>query len=174
MENAISKNWYMVLIGGIIMILLALLIFSSPANALLSYALYIGLGMGLSGIFKIIRGFQAKGIVEGWGWIVFDGAMSLILGFVLVAHPALTAAILPFIFGFWAAFYGFFMVIDAFSGEGSTGMKLLGGVLTVILGFGIMFNPLFMGMSMAVWVGIILLIIGVITVIGAFNLKKMN
>lgn len=172
MENAISKNWYMLLISGIIMILLALLIFSNPADALLTYALYIGLGMGFSGVFKIIHGFQAKGVVDGWGWIVFEGVMSLIVGFVLVAHPLLTVAMLPFIFGFWAAFYGFHLVIDAFSGTGSMGMKLIGGALTVIFGFGIMFNPLFMGMSIAIWVAVILLIVGVITVIGSFDLKK--
>ena len=172
MENTISKNWYMVFISGIIMILLTLLIFSNPADALLTYALYIGLGMGLAGLFKIIQGFQAKGVVDGWGWIVFDGLMSLIVGFVLVAHPVLTAAMLPFIFGFWAAFYGFYLVIDSFSGTGSMGMKLLGGILTVIFGFGIMFNPLFMGMSIAIWVAIILLIVGVVTVIGSFSLKN--
>ena len=162
----------MVFISGIIMILLALLIFSNPADALLTYALYIGLGMGLAGLFKIIQGFQAKGVVDGWGWIVFDGLMSLIVGFVLVAHPVLTAAMLPFIFGFWAAFYGFYLVIDSFSATGSIGMKLLGGILTVIFGFGIMFNPLFMGMSIAIWVAIIILIVGVVTVIGSFSLKK--
>lgn len=54
------------------------------------------------------------------------------------------------------------------------GVKLIGGLLTIIYGFGLMFNPLFMGISIAVWVGIILLIIGVITVIGSFNLKELN
>lgn len=172
MENTISKNWYMVLISGIIMILLALLIFSNPADALLTYALYIGIGMGVSGLFRIVQGFQAKGVIEGWGWIVFGGVMTLIIGFILMAHPALTAAMMPMVFGLYAVFYGFYLVVDAFAESGNRFLKLLGGILVVIFGFGIMFNPLFMGMGIAVWVGVVLLVVGIVSVIGSFSLKE--
>lgn len=171
MENAISKNWYMLLIKGIIMILLAVLIFMSPGDALLTYVLWIGIGFSIAGVARIVQGFQAKGVTEGWGWIVFEGVMDIILGFIMMAHPALTAAILPFMFGFWGVFYGFFLIIDAFSGTGSMGWKLIGGILTVIIGFSIMFNPVMMGMTLAVWVAIMLLVVGIFNVVASFSLK---
>lgn len=171
MEKEISKNWYMLLIKGIIMALLAILIFMSPGTALLTYVIYIGIGFGIAGVVRIIQGFQAKGLLDNWGWIVFEGAMDIILSFVLMAHPALTASILPFIMGFWGAFFGFLLIVDAFSGTGSMGMKLLSGILIVILGFIIMFNPIAMGMTLAVWVGIMLMIVGIFNIVISFSLK---
>ena len=113
-----SKNWYMLLIKGIIMILLAILVFSSPGGALLTYALYIGIGVIIAGIVSIVQGFQSKGLDDKWGWTVLGGALDLILGFILMALAGLTAAILPFIFGFWATFFGFSLFVSAFAGTG--------------------------------------------------------
>ena len=170
-SNVISKNWYMLLLKGIIMILLAILIFMSPGAALLTYALWIGIGFMVAGFFRLIQGFQAKGVVDSWGWIVLEGVLDIVLGFVLMAHPGLTAAMLPFFIGFWASFYGFYLIVDAFSGDGSAFMKIIVGILIVILGFAIMFNPVMMGLTMAVWIGILLLIVGIYNVIASFSLK---
>lgn len=171
MENVNSKNWYMLLIKGIIMILLAILIFTSPESALLTYVIYIGIGFGIAGVVRIIQGFQAKGVLNNWGWIVFEGLMDILLSFVLMAHPALTISILPFLLGFWGAIFGLFLIADAFSGTGGMGMKMISGILIVILGLVIMFNPVMMGMTIAVWIGIMLLVIGINNVITSFSLK---
>jgi uncharacterized membrane protein HdeD (DUF308 family) len=172
MENSIlQKNWYMVLIKGIIMILLAILIFMSPADALITYALWIGLGFSLAGIFRIFQGFSAKGSYDGWSWLVLEGVLDLFVGFILMANPILTAEILPFLIGFWAGFYGLFLIVDAFSGTGSMGMKLIAGILILILGGMIMFNPLAAGFTMAFWIAIILFVVGFYNVIASFSLK---
>ena len=95
----------------------------------------------------------------------------LFVGYIFIAHPALTESILPFVIGFWAAFYGLFLIIDAFSGTGSIGMKLIAGILIVILGNMIMFNPLAAGFTMAFWIAIILFVVGFYNVIASFSLK---
>ena len=171
MENAKSTNWYMLLIKGIIMILLSILVFASPADALLTYVLYIGIGLIVTGIVSIVQGFQAKGLDDQWGWTVLGGVLDIVLGFILIANPVLTAAILPFVFGFWAVFFGFSLFISAFAGTGGGVLKFLAGILTVIVGFGIMFNPVLGGLTLAVWVGVILLIVGIYSVIASFSLR---
>lgn len=171
MEKITSKYWYMLLLKGIIMIVLAILIFMSPAGALLTYVIWIGLGFIIAGIVRLVQGFQAKGVLDNWGWLVLEGVIDIILGFILMAHPGVTAAILPFLIGFWAAFYGFFLLIDAFSGKGSAFLKIIAGILIVILAFHIMFNPIELGIAMAIWIGIMLLIAGIYNVIASFSLK---
>jgi uncharacterized membrane protein HdeD (DUF308 family) len=172
MENSIpQKNWYIVLIKGIIMILLAILIFMSPADALFTLVLWLGIGLLIAGVLRIFQGITVKGDLEGWGWIVLEGVLDLFVGYIFMAHPALTESILPFVIGFWAAFYGLFLIIDAFSGTGSIGMKLIAGILIVILGNVIMFNPLAAGFTMALWMAIILFVVGFYNVIASFSLK---
>jgi len=171
MENSISKNWYLLLIRGIIMILLAGLIFMSPGDAFLTYVLYIGLGYLFAGLIRIIQAFQAKGHADAWGSIAMEGGFDIVLGFILIAHPGLTASILPFILGFWGAIYGFSLVISSFSEKENKGMKLLAGILTAIFALIIMFNPLLMGMTLVIWVGIMILVAGLFNVVIAFKIK---
>ena len=171
MENKISKSWFMLLIKGLIMILLGVLIFMRPGAAILTFVLYIGIGFSIAGVVRIVQGFQIKGAEQGWGWVVLEGVMDIIFGIILMAHPELTAAILPFIFGIWGIFYGFALIIDAFSGAKNMGWKIFGGIMIVLFGFFIMFNPLFMDLTLTIWVGVMLLTVGIYNVIASFSLK---
>jgi len=166
-----TTNWYLQLIKGIVMILLAILVFMSPAGALLAWAVYIGIGMILSGILNIILGFSARGILENWGWRVFEGLMDIFIGFILMANPALTAAILPFVIGFWGSFYGIMLFVDAFASKGNTGIKMISGILIFLLSTTIMFNPLFVGLTFAIWFAIILFIAGIYNVVFSLSNK---
>ena len=51
------------------------------------------------------------------------------------------------------------------------GMKLIAGILILILGGMIMFNPLAAGFTMAFWITIILFVVGFYNVIASFSLK---
>lgn len=172
MEKEISKNWYIVLIKGIIMILLALVVLNHPGAALLGVAFYIGIGLLVSGIAMIGLGIGERKISQNWRWRVFEGVIDLILGFIVISNPGLTLAIIPFIVSFWAALYGVFLIIDAFSGKGSTALKVISGIIIVLLALVLMFNPLFMGLTMVIWFGIILLINGISNVILSFSLRS--
>jgi uncharacterized membrane protein HdeD (DUF308 family) len=172
MENQNVKNWYLPLIKGIIMIVLALMIFNSPEESLLAWVVYIGIGFILSGIVFMIQGFSARGTLDNWGWRVFEGVVDILVGFVLIANPAITAAILPFIIGLWGAFYGIMLFIDAFAEKGGRGIKLISGIVIFLFSLIVIFNPLFAGMTIAIWFGIILFCAGLYNVFFSFALKR--
>ena len=161
----------MVLLKGIIMILLAMLVFSSPGGALLTYSLFIGIGFLVAGIVIIYRGISLRKLNSNWGWTVFEGFLDLFLGYIIVANPLVTATIIPFLIGFWALFYGIFLIIDSFSGNGNMWLKIFSGIFMIIFGNIIMFNPIFAGMTIAIWVGIMLLVAGIYNVFISFSLK---
>ena len=173
METQISKNWYLLLIKGIIMVLLAILVLNSPEGALLTYVLYIGIGFIIAGIVRIVQGISAKGTLNNWGWIVFEGLMDLFLGYILMAHPDLTITLIPIMIGFWAAFYGLYLLIDAFSGNGNMLLKLIAGILIIIIGNMIIFNPVSFGLTLAIWIGVLLLFAGIFNVIISFKIKAL-
>ena len=170
-ENQISKYWYLTLIKGIIMVLLAVLLFTSPADSLLAYVLYIGIGFIITGIAIIVQGISAKGVLDNWGWVVFGGVMDIFLGYILIAHPGLTVSVIPIMIGFWAAFYGIFLIIDSFSGTGGGLLKIIFGILILIMANTIIFNPVAFGMTLVIWLGIILLFAGIYNIINSFSLK---
>jgi len=172
MENQITSNWYMVLIKGILMILLAFLVFSSPGGALLASIMYIGIALLITGFMILYRGMSSRKENTKWGWVVFEGLLDILLGYVLLSNPLVTATILPFVFGFWAVFYGALLFITSFSATENKMMKIISGLLLFFIGAMIMRNPIFAGMSLAIWVAILLLIAGIYNVIISFSLKK--
>ncbi len=171
MENQITSNWYMVLIKGIIMILLAFMVFSSPGGALLASIMYIGIALLITGFMILFRGMSSRKENTKWGWVVFEGLLDILLGYVLLSNPLVTATILPFVFGFWAVFYGILLVIRSFSEDGNKGMKIISGIFIALIGIIIMHNPIFIGLSLAIWVGIMILVAGIYNVIFSFSLK---
>jgi uncharacterized membrane protein HdeD (DUF308 family) len=171
MEKQISKNWYLILIKGIVMVLLAALMFMSPAGTLLAYVLYLGIGFIISGIVIIVQGISAKDVVDNWGWIVFEGIMDIFIGYILMAHPGLTLEVLPIMIGFWGAFYGIFLFMDSFSGTGNGVLKMISGILLMIMSNIIIFNPVAFGLSLAIWLGILLLFAGIYNIFNSFSYK---
>ncbi len=153
------------------MILLAFLVFSSPGGALLTFSLYIGIAFLVTGIFVIFRGISLRKVSSNWGWSVFEGFLDLFLGYVMLSNPLVTAEVFPFIFGFWATFYGIFLIIDSLSGTNNKTAKIISGILIIIFGNIIMFNPLFAGLTLAIWAGVLLLVAGIHNVIISFSLK---
>jgi hypothetical protein len=151
--------------------LLAVLLFNSPADTLLVYVLWIGIGFVISGIAIVVQGISAKGVLDNWGWIVFGGVMDIFLGYILMAHPALTVSVLPIMIGFWAAFYGIFLIIDSFSGTGVGFLKIIFGILIIIIANTIIFNPVAFGLTLVIWLGVILLFVGIYNIFNSFSLK---
>jgi uncharacterized membrane protein HdeD (DUF308 family) len=174
MEKQITRNWYMVLIKGIIMILLAILVFNHPGATLLGVAVYLGIGLVITGIIAIGLGIAERKLSPNWGWRTFEGVIDLILGLIVINNPILTVSIIPFLIGFWAAIYGIFLFIDAFSSKDSRGLKMISGILIFLLAWVLMFNPLFMGLTMVIWFGVLLLINGIANVIISFGLRKIK
>ena len=173
MENVILKTRTMLLIKGLIMFLLAALILMNPAEALLSYAVYIGIGAMLAGILVLFKSISSRKEVKAWGWGALEGLLDLFVGYILLSNPGLTAEVLPFIIGLWAVFYGIMLIIDAFSGNGSLMLKLIAGILVIIVANIMITNPLTAGMSLAVWVAVILLISGIYNIVIYFSTKNL-
>jgi STE24 endopeptidase len=69
-------------------------------------------------------------------------------------------------------FYGILLLIGSFSETENKTMKIISGILLFIIGAMIMRNPIFAGMSLAIWVAVLLLIAGIYNVIISFSLKK--
>lgn len=172
MEKQVTKNWYMLLIKGIIMILLAILVFNHPGATLLGVALYLGIGLIITGVIVIGVGIAERKVTQNWRWKTFEGVIDLVLGVIVINNPALTLSIIPFMIGFWASLYGIFLFIDAFSSNESRALKLISGIIIFLLAWVLMFNPLFMGFTLVIWFGVLLLINGITNVIISFSLRK--
>ena len=80
-------------IGGALGLLAGVLMVARPGIGLATLTLMLGGYLLVDGIFGAVLAFQVRP-EQGWGWILFSSAMSVILGFLLLREWPLT--------GLWA------------------------------------------------------------------------
>jgi len=163
----------MFLIKGIIMVLLSLFVLINPEDTLKTVAFYLGIGFFITGIILIIRGISLKKAEESWNWNIIEGIADLILGFLLIVAPVAMAALIPIMIGIWAVFYSILIIIDSFKGAGNGPLKLASGIIIFLLAYLLIFNPLLFGLTIVIWLGILLLVAGIFNIILAIKLKQL-
>lgn len=174
----IEKYWWLTLIRGIVLIVLAFFTFIHPISALVGLAIYIGIGLLFTGITQTAIAMMTKDSTENWGWVLAGGIFEIVFAFILLSNPLLTATTLPFILGFWVIVYGVMTFANAFparkAGMSNWWLGLIGGILSVLLGILISNNLLFGAFTITVWIGIALLIAGIVVITEAFVLKALK
>jgi len=172
------KHWWMTLIKGIILILLAFFVFNHPVGMLVGIVMYFSIALLITGALTIIASISSTKTDEDWGWKLTGGVIDVIFAIILLSNPGITAAILPFILGFWILVYGIMLFGGSFKakkeGDDNWWLSLLGGMLTIVIGYFIM-SDLFAGaVAITMWLGLGLLIVGIINVVVSLKMRKVK
>jgi len=177
-DKVLFKNWWLVLLKGIIFIGLGVLVFNRPEGAIMGVALWIGLGALFSGIAIFFAALSARNSYIGWGWYLVLGIFDIFIGIYLLSHPALTMMAVPFIFGFWLMFIGISLISSSFHLKKlevpGTGWLLFGGIVTVLMAILVLFDPLGGMISLAYLIGFALFFYGISSIAMSFDLKKLG
>jgi|WetSurMetagenome_2_1015567.scaffolds.fasta_scaffold718700_1 uncharacterized membrane protein HdeD (DUF308 family) len=172
MEKKITKSWYMILIKGIILTALSFFVLFNPKDTFKIAAFYLGVGFFIMGIILVIKGLPKRKEGETWNWEILEGIGDLILGFLLIAFPMALAAIIPILMGIWAGFYGIIQIIDSFKAKDNRMLMILVGIVIILLAGVLIFNPLLMGLTIAIWLGVLLLVAGVYNIYLAIKIRQ--
>ena len=88
--SSFSKG-ILVFILGALTVLIGIAMISQPDAALATLTLFLAAYFIVEGIFEIIWAFQIKP-VKGWGWTLFSGIISLLLGIMIWRQFPLSGA----------------------------------------------------------------------------------
>ena len=176
MQTFKAKYWWLLLIRGLILIVIGVIAFRHPMASLLGLALYFGIATLFSGVSMLMLSISNRNQMENWGWYMASAIIDLIFGFILLSHPGITATILPFILGFWIIFSGVIELFNSFQLKkekvANWWTGLLGGIISIILGYFILRNPLAGVLTITYLLGFILIIAGVVNIYLSAALKK--
>ncbi|QFZ53554.1 HdeD family acid-resistance protein [Oceanihabitans sp. IOP_32] len=173
-----AKNWWLSLILGVLFIFLGIWVLRTPLTSYISLSILFSISIFLSGLFGIIFSISNRTQIDGWGWHLAGGIFDLIVGVLLILHPALTMSILPFYLGFWVLFRGVFGIGLSFQlksfGTPNWGWLLALGILTVLFSFLLLLNPVLAGLSIVFMTAFSFVALGVFRIFLAFDLKKIH
>jgi len=172
------KNWWILLIFGILFVIAGIWVFQTPGESYVALSMLFAFTFLLSGIGGIIFALSNRDTLEGWGWQLAGGILELLLGIALFARPAVTMVVLPLYFGFWLMFRGILTI--AFSVElkkyevPNWGWMLALGIILAILSVVVLLNPLY-GVSMLVTLtGFAFLMMGITNILISLRLRKLK
>lgn len=104
------KEWgrfFLWLVMGLVYIAAGVMTFINPVLAAISFTLIIAVALIVGGLIRIWLAFQMKE-QRFWGFVAFSGAISLILGFMIIAQwPASGLYVLGIFLGVDLMFSGF-------------------------------------------------------------------
>jgi uncharacterized membrane protein HdeD (DUF308 family) len=66
------------------------------------------------GILEIIVAIRERKEIEGEGWLILAGVVSIIFGIVLMMAPMLAAAVFMQVFGVFAIIFGVALIVQSF------------------------------------------------------------
>lgn len=142
MTNRIERKWGWEILKGLIALLLAAVVFIDPANALLTFATYLGILAIVAGIVLIIVSLTKKS--GNWQILLFEGIVNALAGLLIVAFPKATASLLIVIIGIWITIFGIIQLTTWIRYREllpSRLLSLLTAVLSILVGLVLLFNP---------------------------------
>lgn len=108
-----AKGFGWKLTSGILTLVLGILLLVSPLAGVAALALLIGAFFLVGGIARSILAFQLRPL-SGWGWILFDGLLSIVLALLIaIGWPQSSFAIIGILVGFWLMAAGIWRIMLA-------------------------------------------------------------
>ena len=135
-EALLASNWWAAAIRGVIAILIGAFAILAPAPTLLALVMIFAAYSFVDGVFAIVLAIRGARKHERWGWLAFNGVVSIAAAVVAILFPAATIVVFAILFAVWAVASGTATVAAGLRlGKSHGGWWLIaGGVLAILFG----------------------------------------
>ena len=171
MVETLSRNWWLVVLRGVLAILFGLSAFVWPGITWLTLIIIFGVYAIVDGLIAIWTGFSRTKESPRWWTFLVEGLISLGAGIVALIWPGLATLVLIYIIASWAVFTGILEIVAAIRLRHEITNEwflALGGVLSIGLGILLFLQPaagslaiIWMIAGYALIFGILLVILGI-------------
>ncbi len=175
MQQLISNYRTMFLFRGIAAVLFGIIALVWPKMTLSVLVFVFGLFAVISGITAVVAALRNTEF-PGWGWLLGEGILGVLVGVVALAWPSITALAFLFLLAAWAILTGILEVIAPLAYPMSGGravLTALTGVLSIIFGILIAAQPS-SGLLTVVWlIGVYAILFGIMYIGMYFQARSL-
>ena len=154
------------LIFSILLIISGIFTIFNPIETVLFIAYIIGFLTIFSGISSIFYFFSLRD-KSGSTLILLDGIISAVCGIIIISNLQISGAFIPYIVAFFVIVRGVVAISSSIElkkiGYSQCGLSMLSGILTLIAGIILTFNPILGAVYVSVIIGLCLILYGIIT-----------
>ncbi|MCV7195410.1 HdeD family acid-resistance protein [Mycobacterium angelicum] len=168
--------WKSTLVSGVLSVVLGVLVLAWPQISVLAAAIAFGVYLVLTGIAQVAFAF-ALHVSAGSRILLFiSGAAALILAVLAFRHFGNAVLLLAIWIGIGFIFRGVATTVSAISDPTlpGRGWSIFVGLLSLIAGIVVMASPFASIITLAIVVGVWLVVIGVFEIVSAFGIRKAS
>lgn len=175
MLKLLFKNWWMLLLKGILLILFGILAMINPGITLTVFVVWFAIFMMFDGVISLIGVFSNWKSEEDKWLLVAEGVLSLLLGYLIYRTPETFVSFIAFLISFWAIFSGIARIAMAIQlrkeiqGEG---WLILSGILSILFGIIVFAQPGIGIATLMIIIAIFAILIGILLIVLSLKLKK--
>jgi uncharacterized membrane protein HdeD (DUF308 family) len=172
----IGKSWGWVLTFGIVTLILGILVTLKPKDTIYAFAILLGIWLFVAGLFRMVTAIADHEDPGGTRWLMaFLGLLSVIVGILFLRRTDETVTTLAFLLGLFWVVGGLIEFFTAYSDHGSDarGWRIAMGVLAFAAGVVTLVVPHLTLATLAVIMGIWLIIYGVLEIALSFQLRHL-
>jgi uncharacterized membrane protein HdeD (DUF308 family) len=172
MVEAFARNWWVLLLRGIVSILFGIVAFTFPGLTLVTLVFLYGAYALVDGIIALWAGVGSR----AWA-LALAGVLGLVVGVAAFLLPGITAVALLVVIAAWAIAHGIFEIVAAIrlrkeiTNEWALG---LAGAFSVLFGIVLISNPAAGALAMIWVIGAYAIVFGVMMAILAFRIRGMR
>ena len=184
LAGLVKGVWWWVLIRGILAIAFGIIALIAPAVALTAIAIVFGAYTLVDGVMLSIAAIQTRKTTKGWGWVLAQGILSVLVGLAALILPGLVGAlgglVVLWTIVFWNIMTGIASIqaaTKAEAGSAKTWMIVAGVVslvFAVILAIAVLVTP---GVTLLglIWaVGIYAIVFGIMLIVTAIHVRRLG
>jgi uncharacterized membrane protein HdeD (DUF308 family) len=169
--NAFARNWWVLLIRGILAVLFGIMAFALPGLTLVTLVLLYGVYALADGLTALWVGGRAR----AWSFVLV-GVLGVLVGIFTFISPGITAIALLYLIAVWAIVRGIFEIMTAIQLRkeiNNEWVLIIGGILSIIFGVVLVANPAAGALALIWIIGVYALIFGLMMIVLAFRVRGL-
>jgi uncharacterized membrane protein HdeD (DUF308 family) len=172
MLDFFTKNWWVILLRGILAVLFGIMAFAMPTLTLLAILV-------LYGAFALVDGMSATWVgftSHAWG-LVWFGLLGIVVGIYTLFYPGITAIALLYLIAAWAIVRGICEIVTSIRLRKelvNEWVLILSGTLSIIVGLVLFARPSAGVLAMLWLIGVYALVTGLLLVVLAFRIRGLR
>ena len=171
--DQLRAGWWTLAVRGVAAIVFGVLTFLSPLTSMLALILLFGAYAIVDGVVNLWSAVRGRG--RAWGWLVFEGLVSVGAGVVAFAWPGLTALALVTLIAAWSIITGVAEIAAAIrlrKAIRNEWLFALSGGLSILFGAVLFVFPLAGSVVLTIWIGAYAVVFGGVLIALAFKLRS--
>lgn len=104
--STLAARWWALVIRGVVAILFGIVAIAAPVSSLFALVILWGAFVIVDGVFNLVLAARKARAGRSWGWLLFEGLVSVAAGVLTFVWPGITALALLAVIAIWAVLTG--------------------------------------------------------------------